>query len=159
MALENVVVGNDQAGTTLPGTLHNVVGDSVSSQIFPVGKIILGAIGANDGPVASGNPMPVSGAVTVSSSALPTGASTAARQDTGNTSLSSIDGKITACNTGAVTIGAALPVGDNAVGRVKLTDGTDVADILDLSNSNPLTVAVVDGSGSQRDGRASKFNN
>ena len=33
------------------------------------------------------------GAVVVSSSALPTGAATAARQDTGNTSLSSIDGK------------------------------------------------------------------
>jgi hypothetical protein len=36
--------------------------------------------------------------------ALPTGASTAALQTTGNVSLSSIDGKVTACNTGAVTI-------------------------------------------------------
>lgn len=35
---------------------------------------------------------------------LPTGAATAARQDTGNTSLSSIDGKIVAVNTGAVVI-------------------------------------------------------
>lgn len=43
---------------------------------------------------------------------LPTGASTAARQDTGNTSLSSIDGKITACNTGAVVVSSsALPSG------------------------------------------------
>lgn len=43
---------------------------------------------------------------------LPTGASTAARQDTGNTSLASIDGKITAVNTGAVTVTvSALPSG------------------------------------------------
>ena len=42
----------------------------------------------------------------------------------------------------------AIPSGDNSIGRVKLTDGTDVADILDLTNSKPLTVAVVDGAGS-----------
>jgi hypothetical protein len=44
---------------------------------------------------------------------------------------------------------ASIAAGDNAIGRVKLTDGTDVADVLDLSNSNPLTVAIVDGSGDQ----------
>lgn len=42
-----------------------------------------------------------------------------------------------------------LNAGDNVIGRVKLSDGTDVADILDLANSNPLTVAIVDGSGDQ----------
>lgn len=41
------------------------------------------------------------------------------------------------------------PTGDNTIGRVKLTDGTDVADVLDLTNSNPLTVAIVDGAGTQ----------
>lgn len=35
---------------------------------------------------------------------LPTGASTAANQTTGNTSLASIDGKVTACNTAAVVV-------------------------------------------------------
>lgn len=43
----------------------------------------------------------------------------------------------------------ALPSGDNSIGRVKLTDGTEVADVLDLTNSKPLTVAIVDGAGSQ----------
>jgi hypothetical protein len=43
----------------------------------------------------------------------------------------------------------ALPAGDNAIGRVKITDGTDVADVLDLTNSNPVAVAIVDGSGTQ----------
>lgn len=42
--------------------------------------------------------------VDVTRSALPTGASTSAKQDTANTSLASIDGKITAVNTGAVVV-------------------------------------------------------
>lgn len=43
---------------------------------------------------------------------LPTGAATSASQTTGNNSLSSIDGKITACNTGAVVVSSsALPTG------------------------------------------------
>lgn len=42
-----------------------------------------------------------------------------------------------------------ISAGDNTIGRMKLTDGTDVADILDLTNSNPLTVAIVDGDGTQ----------
>lgn len=46
------------------------------------------------------------------------GFATAAKQDTGNTSLASIDGKITAVNTGAVTISAALPAGNNNIGDV-----------------------------------------
>lgn len=48
-----------------------------------------------------------------------------------------------------VTSLPALATGDNTVGRVKLSDGTDVADILDLANSNPLTVAIVNGTGDQ----------
>lgn len=52
-------------------------------------------------------------------------------------------------NAGTFAVQSTLQAGDSTVGRVKLTDGTDVADILDLSNSNPLTVAIVDGSGDQ----------
>lgn len=52
------------------------------------------------------------GAVVVSSSALPTGASTAANQATEIASLASIDGKITAVDTGAVVVSSsALPTG------------------------------------------------
>ena len=54
----------------------------------------------------------------VVSSALPTGASTSANQTTANASLSSIDGKITACNTGAVVVASGtidLGAVDNAV--------------------------------------------
>jgi hypothetical protein len=50
--------------------------------------------------------------VAVEESALPSGAATSAKQDTGNASLSSIDGKIAACNTGAVVVASsALPSG------------------------------------------------
>lgn len=65
------------------------------------------------------------GAVVISSSALPTGAATSANQTTVighldgvETSLTSIDGKITAVNTGAVTISSALPAGTNVIGHV-----------------------------------------
>lgn len=59
------------------------------------------ALSSVDGKITACN----TGAVVISSSALPTGAATEA-------SLSSIDGKVTACNTGAVTISAsALPTG------------------------------------------------
>lgn len=52
------------------------------------------------------------GDVDIASSVLPTGASTAANQATGNASLSSIDGKIVTCNTGSVTVVSnALPTG------------------------------------------------
>lgn len=68
-------------------------------------------------------------AVQVSSSALPTGASTAARQDTGNTSLASIDGKITAVNTGAVIVSSsALPTGASTSAKQD-TGNTSLASI------------------------------
>lgn len=50
--------------------------------------------------------------VNVQSSALPAGAATALKQDTGNASIASIDAKITAVNTGAVVVSSsALPAG------------------------------------------------
>lgn len=67
--------------------------------------------------------------VDIVSSALPSGAATAAKQDTGNTSLASIDGKITAVNTGAVVLAAgnanvgdvdvaSIAAGNNNIGNV-----------------------------------------
>lgn len=67
--------------------------------------------------------------VSAASLPLPTGAATAARQDTGNTSLSSIDGKITAVNTGAVVVSSsALPSGASTAARQD-TGNTSVASI------------------------------
>lgn len=56
--------------------------------------------------------------VNVGASALPTGAATSAKQDTGNTSLASIDGKITAVDTGAVVVSSsALPTGASTAAK------------------------------------------
>lgn len=96
--------------------------------------------------------------VNVKTSALPTGAATAARQDTGNTSLSSIDGKITAVNTGAVVISSgsvtanagtnlntsALALAATQTDKsqfTKLTDGTDTALITAAGEQNVIATA------------------
>lgn len=102
------------------------------------------------------------GSLTVDGTVTVTGVATAANQSTIIGHVDGIEGLLTTIDgdtgtlAGAVSgsemqvdVVGALPAGDNAVGRVKLTDGTDVADVLDLTNSNPLTVAVVDGAGSQ----------
>lgn len=85
--------------------------------------------------------------VNVLASALPTGAATSAKQDTGNTSLSSIDGKITACNTGAVTVSSsALPTGA-ATSAKQDTGNTSLASIDGKLPALVSSRVPVDGSG------------
>ena len=53
---------------------------------------------------------------------------------------------------GAVTVSASdLDIRDlsHTQDSIRIGDGTDIVDVLDLTNSNPLTVAIVDGSGTQ----------
>jgi hypothetical protein len=72
---------------------------------IPRTKILIGAAGVDGGDVTSSNPLPV----TVVAGA---GVATAANQTTEITKLTSIDGKLTACNTGAVVVSSsALPTG------------------------------------------------
>lgn len=80
---------------------------------------------------------------------LPTGASTSAKQDTGNTSLSSIDGKITAVDTTNVTVGSsALPSGAATAAKQPAlgTAGTASADVLTVQGITSMTALKVDGS-------------
>lgn len=76
--------------------------------------------------------------------------------DSVKTSVSSLDGKTTAVNTGSVTVGAALPAGTNIVGKFttdQTTHGTTdlvAADITKIngtavSATNPLPGTVTDG--------------
>lgn len=111
--------------------------DDIGGVKFQRVKIAIGADGVNDGDVSSANALPVSAA----SLPLPSGAATAAKQDTGNTSLASIDGKITAVNTGAVTISAALPAGTNAIGKLAANSGVDIGDV-DVTSVIPGTGAT-----------------
>ena len=91
--------------------------------------------GVTESVVSSTNPLPVSGTFSVD----PAGLATEAKQTTGNASLSSIDGKITTCNTGAVTISAALPAGTNNIGDV---DVLTLPNVTLASQANPFTSAI-----------------
>lgn len=81
---------------------------------------------------------------------LPTNASTSGKQDTGNTSLASIDGKITAVNTGAVVVSSsALPSGAST-SSLQSTGNTSLASIdtktpslgqAAMSASSPVVIA------------------
>lgn len=102
-----------------------------------VAQTIIGiALPGSGGPVAGGtttNPIQVGdagGSITVD------GSVTANAGTNLNTSalaleatLSSLNGKVTAVNTGAVTISAALPAGTNAIGKLAANSGVDIGDV------------------------------
>jgi hypothetical protein len=102
--------GTDVIDTTNHAIKVNVVAGSAAGGDASGANQVTGnnSLASIDGKITAVN----TGAVVVSSSALPSGAATGTKQDTGNTSLASIDGKITAVNTGAVVISSsALPSG------------------------------------------------
>jgi hypothetical protein len=81
--------------------------------------------------------------VSASSLPLPSGAATGAKQDTGNTSLASIDGKITAVNTGAVVVSSsALPTGA-ATSAKQDTGNTSLATIAGAVAGTEVQVDVL----------------
>jgi hypothetical protein len=91
------------------------------------------------------------GSLTIDASSLPlpTGASTSAKQDTGNTSLASIDGKITAVNTGAVVVSSsALPTGAATSAKQPAlgTAGSASSDVITVQGISSMTALKVDGS-------------
>lgn len=78
------------------GTGTTIGADEISSVKYQRVKVIVGADGTNDGDVCTANPLPISdagGAITVDGTVAVT-----------NAGITSIDGKITACNTGAVVL-------------------------------------------------------
>ena len=108
-----------------------------------------------DGKITACN----TGAVVVSSSALPSGASSEAKQDVGNASLASVDGKVVSCNTGAVVVSSsALPSGasdSTKQDEIKVLIGatnTALAGVLTVSSpaiskssSTPLSAQTING--------------
>lgn len=60
--------------------------------------------------------------VNADSSALPTGAATSAKQDTGNTSLSSIDGKLPALVDGKIPVDASVSIDSVDIGDVDIKE-------------------------------------
>lgn len=113
-------------------------------------KLMLGADAVNDGDVASGNPLPISAA----SLPLPSGAATGGKQDTGNTSLASIDGKITAVNTGAVVISSGSVTADTELTTADLDTGagTDTRAVVGLVVAASGGAANLSGNSGNKDG-------
>jgi hypothetical protein len=58
-------------------------------------------------------------------------------------------GSLTVDNNGTFATQAQLQTGDNIVGRVKLTDGSNTVTLLNLTNSKAVPTALVDASGNQ----------
>lgn len=111
--------------------------------------VVLGDPSTNAGvaPVDAVNGVSVN--LTNASLPLPTGASTSANQTTGNTSLASIDSKITAVNTGAVVVSSsALPTGAATSAKQPAlgTAGTASADVLTVQGITSMTPLKVDNS-------------
>lgn len=150
------VTVNNAAGAPVPVQLSD--GSAVQvlatadydSAAGTVTRVMVGiALPGSGGPVAGGtsaNPVRTD----------PTGST--AQPITDNGGSLTVDGTVTvnALPAGTNNIGdvdvltlPALPTGTNTIGSVKLTDGTTVATVVDLTNTNPLAVAIVDGNGDQ----------
>ncbi len=150
-----LIVGKDASGTNRP-VLVNSDGSLSVGLTVDGAAITLGTVGI-DQVTANANK------VVVSSSALPTGAATettlsavaasvsagatASKQDTGNGTLSTINGKITACNTGAVTVSSsALPTGaataakQPALGTAGAAS-TDVITVQGIASGTPQPIS------------------
>jgi len=94
----------------------------------------------------------------ITTSALPSGAATEAKQDTGNTSLSSIDGKTPSLSSGRVPVESSQQgtwtvqpgnTANTSPWLASIHDGTTKATVRDLGSNDALNVALVDGSGNQ----------
>lgn len=86
---------------------------------------------ATDQPTLT-NAQPVS----ASALPLPSGAATEA-------TLSTLNGKVTACNTGAVTVSAALPAGANAIGKLAANSGVTIGAVEIAAAQTLATVTTV----------------
>lgn len=134
---DNTVLNAGAGGDT-------VATDDVGGIKFQRVKMNFGADGAAQ-DVDATHPMPVDGSsvtqpVSAVSLPLPTGASTGAKQDTGNTSIASVDtkiGEVQASPTAntvldrlkALLTGISLAAGTAAIGKLAANSGVDIGDV------------------------------
>ncbi len=119
------VIGILKRVRTLLGT------EGIKVSAISVGDNLIGRVKLTDGTDVAAIDADGSIVVRVSSSALPTGAATETTLQTVSSYTDTIKIILQAMKDtdGIKKIVDALPVGDNLIGRVKLTDGTDVAAI------------------------------
>ena len=113
---------------TVDGTITANAGSNLNTSALALesgGNLatIAGDTTSIDGKITACN----TGAVVISSSALPSGASTAANQTTGNSSLSTIAGAVNGTEM-QVDVVAALPAGDNNIGNVDIASALPAGD-------------------------------
>lgn len=114
--------------------------DANGSTLHPYAKMEFGASGTQT-PVSAANPLPV---VQTGTPGLPTGAATAAKQDTGNTSLATLAGAVAGTEVQVdIVASAAIPVTDNG-GTISVDDGggTLTVDGTVTANAGSGTFAV-----------------
>lgn len=102
----------------------SVAVDRIAGRDYQILKIVVGGEGTAT-EISATTGLPVDGSnftqpISAASLPLPTGAAS-------ETTLSALNGKVTACNTGAVTISAALPAGTNNIGTVDTATPTNGA--------------------------------
>lgn len=161
---DNVTLDAGSGGDT-------IAADDISSVKYQRIKLIHGADGTNDGDVSTANPFPIrtyfgTTAASVGAGAVGTGVQrmtlasddpavallTTMDVDTGGiaTSAASIDGKITACNTGAVVVSSsALPSGAATAAKQPAlgTAGTASADVITVQGITSMTPLLATLSG------------
>ena len=121
MAESYVQVQPDSTGKKLRTYEHAVGANTVHEEVMQVAK----ADGTKINPAQEdGNLATIAGDTTSLDGKVPADPA----REGGNLATiagdtTSIDGKITACNTGAVTVSAALPAGTNTIGKVGVHEG------------------------------------
>lgn len=123
----------------------NIAADDIAGVKYQRVKIVLGADGVNDGDVSSANAVPVDGSgvtqpVSAASLPLPSGAATAANQQTD--ALTDTELRATAVpvslasvpshpvtNAGTFATQATLQAGSNAIGKLAANSGVDIGDV------------------------------
>lgn len=148
-ALDSVTLAASGSGAVNAGTLRVVL--ATDQPVIPVsdngGSLTVdGTVAVTDG----GGSLTVDGTVAVTHATLAVvggGVEASALRvtiATDSTGVLSIDD-----NGGSLTVDGTVAATQSGAWSVRLTDGTDTADVLDLTNSNPLTVAIVDANGDQ----------
>lgn len=133
LGADGVNDGDLSAGNALPTSITSLPALATGSNV--IGAVTQSGSWTISGSVAvTGTFWQATQPVSAAALPLPSGASTSAAQTTGNTALSSIDGKITACNTGAVVLSAgtenigdvdvlSIAAGTNRLGAVYQVSG------------------------------------
>lgn len=128
----------DGSGVTQP------VSGSVSVSNFPATQPVSGSVSVSNFPATQ----PVSGTVTANISGSISNTSFEATQATAANLNATVVGTVTANigTTGGLALDATLTGGTQ---KTRITDGSNDAEVVPLTNYNGVAVAVVDGSGNQ----------